>query len=221
MSRTIDLSEEIYPGMKHNPRNTPFVLWPVLTHENTKDVFEDGLTYATNGFMIGEQTTTHLDALSCCDPDDESVEQMSLDLFWGPGTCIDISHMPPQARCNAAQIEEAVERCGADVRPGDVLLIRTGAEAHSDQYPGIDGSATNWIIDQGIKIFGIDAESPDTWLDKHWDSHVVCRDRHMAHYEHLTNLGQLVGKRFTFYGFPLRIRGGTGSPVRAVAVLDD
>jgi kynurenine formamidase len=40
-----------------------------------------------------------------------------------------------------------------------------------------------------------------------------------VHYENLANLDQLVGERFTFVGFPLRVRGGTGLPVRAVAVL--
>jgi kynurenine formamidase len=50
---------------------------------------------------------------------------------------------------------------------------------------------------------------------------MMCREHGIAHYENLANLDQLVGKRFTFVGFPLRIRGGTGSPVRAVAVLDE
>jgi kynurenine formamidase len=43
-----------------------------------------------------------------------------------------------------------------------------------------------------------------------------------THYEGLTNLDKVVGKgRFRFIAFPLKIRGGTGSPVRAVAVIDD
>jgi kynurenine formamidase len=43
----------------------------------------------------------------------------------------------------------------------------------------------------------------------------------MTHYENLCNLDKLVGKRFTFIALPLRIRKGTGSPVRAIAVLED
>jgi kynurenine formamidase len=49
---------------------------------------------------------------------------------------------------------------------------------------------------------------------------MMCRARGITHYENLANLEEVVGRRFTFVGFPLRIRGGTGSPVRAVAVLD-
>jgi kynurenine formamidase len=50
---------------------------------------------------------------------------------------------------------------------------------------------------------------------------MMCRKYWITHFENLANLDQVVGRRFTFIGFPLRIRGGTGSPVRAVAVLDD
>ncbi|MFP4270984.1 MAG: hypothetical protein ACLFTL_10515 [Alphaproteobacteria bacterium] len=52
--------------------------------------------------------------------------------------------------------------------------------------------------------------------------HQVCRDTKVTHMESLVNLRELVGKgRFRFIGFPLKIKGGTGSPIRAVAVLDD
>jgi kynurenine formamidase len=50
---------------------------------------------------------------------------------------------------------------------------------------------------------------------------MVCREQGITHYENLANLDKLAGRRFTFVGFPLRIRGGTGSPVRAVAVVGE
>lgn len=46
-----------------------------------------------------------------------------------------------------------------------------------------------------------------------------CREHGIAPYENLADLNQLIARWFTFVGFPLRIRNGTGSPVRAVAVL--
>ena len=50
---------------------------------------------------------------------------------------------------------------------------------------------------------------------------VVCREYGIAHYENLANLDQLAGERFTLIEFPMRIRGGTGSPVQAVAVTEE
>jgi kynurenine formamidase len=47
-------------------------------------------------------------------------------------------------------------------------------------------------------------------------------DYGLAHYENMVNLHQLIGRgRFRFIGLPLKIRGGTGSPVRAVAIFED
>ena len=64
----------------------------------------------------------------------------------------------------------------------------------------------------------------DTWLNpgkNNFEVHNVCRDMGFTHIEGLINLDQLIGKgRFKFIGLPLKIRGGTGSPIRAVAVFD-
>jgi kynurenine formamidase len=48
----------------------------------------------------------------------------------------------------------------------------------------------------------------------------MCRKYHITHYENLANLDQVAGKRFTFIGFPLRLRGAHGGPTRAVALLE-
>lgn len=50
---------------------------------------------------------------------------------------------------------------------------------------------------------------------------MMCRKHGITHYENLANLEEVVGKCFTFAGFPLRFRGGTGSPVRAVAIFEE
>jgi kynurenine formamidase len=59
------------------------------------------------------------------------------------------------------------------------------------------------------------------WYDKTYPCHTTCAERQVTHIENLCNLELLLGKRFTFVALPLKIRKGTGSPVRAVAVLDE
>jgi kynurenine formamidase len=109
-----------------------------------------------------------------------------------------------------------------------VLLIRTGSAdrfggtpEYTTQYPGLDESAAEWLGDHGVKIFGVDSPSPDNPADRIYPVHLFCRRNGVTHYENLANLQAVVGRRFAFFGFPLRIRAGTGSPVRAVAMLDD
>ena len=111
---------------------------------------------------------------------------------------------------------------------GDVLLLRTGpadrfggTPGYTTQYPGLDQSAADWLRERQPKIFGVDSPSPDNPADRIYPVHLFSRASGITHYENLANLGEVVGRRFTFFGFPLRIRGGHGSPVRAVAMLDD
>ena len=98
------------------------------------------------------------------------------------------------------------------------------ALSHKDylsQHPGLDESGSMWLVEKGIKTFGVDSPSADNPASRISLCHMMCRKYGITHYENLAHLDQGVGKHFTFSGFPLRIRVGTGSPVRAVAVLED
>jgi kynurenine formamidase len=71
-------------------------------------------------------------------------------------------------------------------------------------------------------VHGVEGPSTDKPSHNLFPSHRVCRDRGITHYEWLCNLEELLGKgEFEFTGLPLRIGNGSGSPVRAVAFLDD
>ena len=114
------------------------------------------------------------------------------------------------------------------MQPGQILLVRTGdyernhgTPAYLSQYPGFDESGSDWLLDHGVKAFGVDSPSPDNPVSKTYPCHMMCRAHGITHFENLANLDQLIGRQFTFIGFPLRIRAGTGSPVRAVAQIDD
>jgi kynurenine formamidase len=230
VSVIVDLSQEIYQGMAIYPGHLKTVMWEHHTHEDTQHVFESDFTYASNGLVLSDHGPTHVDALSHLDarPGAPTIDQMDLDQFMGPGTCIDISNTPTREYCTAADLDAAVAESGADLRAGDVLLLRTGAadglggtREYTNQYPGLDESGANWLLERQVKIFGVDSPSPDNPASRTYPVHLMCREHGLTHYENLANLGRLVGRRFTFIGFPLRIRGGHGSPIRAVALLDD
>lgn len=228
MPTFVDLSQEIYQGMYVFPGHLKTVIWEHHSHEETRKNFEGGFSYTSRGLLMSDHGPTHVDALLHLDPRPgaPSIEKMSLDLFYGDATCIDISHAEPRTYLSAADLDAAVEKSGAGLRKGDILLFYTGTynryggtEQYLSQYPGVDESASEWIYEKGIKTFGVDAPSLDNPASRTYPCHMMCRARGITHYENLANLDQLVGKRFTFIGFPLKIREGTGSPVRAVALL--
>ncbi len=229
MARLVDLSQEIYQGMNVYPGHLKTVVWDHHLHSETVKNFEGGFSYRSKGLLMSDHGPTHVDAISHLDPREgaPSIDEMDLSLFYGDATCVDISHKEPQAYVSGADLDEAAETSGATINEGDVLLLYTatydrfyGTPEYTSQYPGLDETGSDWIVQRGIKAFGVDSPSPDNPISHTYPCHMMCREHGIHHYENLANLDQLVGRRFTFVGFPLRVRGGTGSPIRAVAVLE-
>ena len=95
-----------------------------------------------------------------------------------------------------------------------------GTSKFLTDFPGLTRNSAEWLGKQDITSFGVEAVSPGTPGKNNFDVHNVCKEMGFTHIEGLTNLDKLIGKgRFKFIGLPLKIRGGTGSPIRAIAVL--
>ena len=82
--------------------------------------------------------------------------------------------------------------------------------------------ATKWLIARGSKMHGVEGPSTDKPTDNIFAQHRLCRDAGVTHWEWLVNLESLLGKgEFQFFGVPLKFKGGSGSPVRAFAIVND
>lgn len=229
MSRIVDLSQEIYQGMPVYAGHLKTVVFQHHSFEDTAPNFDSGWAYQSLGLLMCDHGPTHVDAISHLDerPGAPTIDEMPLDTFWGEGICLDISDLGAREYCDAERLDRALAQSPVKLRAGDVLLLRTGAadrhegtRQYTTEYGGLDQSAADWLEAHEPKIFGVDSPSPDTPGDRIYPVHMYCRRRGVTHYENLTNLRAVVGRRFTFYGFPLRVRGGHGSPVRAIAMLD-
>ena len=229
MSRLIDLSQVIYQTMKVYPGHLKTVIFEHVTHEETKERFEGGFSFQTNGFMLNDNGPTHVDSFSHLDPTPgaESIDQMPLDLFYGDAICLDVSGYPPRTDITAQDLDSALGASGQELRRGDIVLFYTatynryvGQPEYLREFPGLGESASKWIVERGVKTFGVDSPTPDNPASRTYPCHMMCREQHITHYENLANLDQVVNRRFTFVGFPLRLQGCHGGPTRAVALVD-
>lgn len=227
--RLIDLSQDIYEGMKVYPGHLKTVTFQHVTHEETAPRFEGGFSFQTWGFMLNDNGPTHVDSFSHLDPDPDAptIDQMPLELFYGEAVCIDVSLIPARTDITSDNLETALAEAGHSISRGDMLLLYTatydrfrGTPQYLTDFPGLGEEASQWILERGVKTFGVDSPTPDNPTSRTYPCHMMCRANHVTHYENLV-LTEVVGRRFTFIGFPLKVVGAHGGPTRAVAILED
>jgi len=230
MRKVIDLTQEIYTGMPVFPGHLKTVVWDYVTHEETKRIMTEGYSYTTRGIMMSDHGPTHVDAICHIDPaaDAPCIDKMPLETFFGPALCLDLSEPPEGSLFSPDDIKSAEKRVGQKIKPGDIVLFYTGHydrhypnHEYLEGYSGFSYDAAKYLIEEKkIKNWGVDNPSPDRPPTTNYPVHQHYRKTHVPHMENLCNLDKLIGKRFMFYGFPLKIRDGSGSPIRAVAVID-
>lgn len=230
MTRLIDLSQPIYEGMQVYPGHLKTVVFEHATHAETAPRFDSGFSFQTNGIMLNDNGPTHVDSFSHLDPAPEAptIDEMPLDLFFGPAICLDVSDRPPRTDITDEHLDAALERSGLELREGDIVLFYTGTfnrlhgtPEYLTDFPGLGEAASQWIVDRGVKTFGVDTPTPDNPMSRSYPCHMMCRRHRKTHYENLANLDQVAGTRFTFVGLPLKTVGAHGGPTRAAALIDE
>ena len=81
--------------------------------------------------------------------------------------------------------------------------------------------AAEWLAVIGVVNIGVDAPAIDHPKDLDFSGHLVCGKYDISNTENLCNLDKVANKRFIYIGLPLKIRDGSGSPIRAVALVEE
>jgi kynurenine formamidase len=231
MSEIIDLSQEIYAGMPIFPGLPQVDIHVHVTHEQWDGIADsDVVSPAVNRLEMGEHTGTHVDALNHMAREfrGQSIDTMPLSMFYTEGICLDLSHKGLRELIEVADLEQALALAKLEIKAGDTVLLHTDhyrrafATPDWDNGPGLSVEAARWLGEKRIAAFGVETMSPGVRHVSNKQVHHICGEMGFTHYENMVNLHLLVGRgRFRFIGLPLKIRGGTGSPVRAVAVFGE
>ena len=230
MLEIIDLSQEIFTGMPVFPGLPEVEITMHVSHEEWDGISDtDIYSPAVNRMSMGEHTGTHVDAINHMARQfrGQSIETMPLWMFYTEGICLDLSHKGLQELIEPVDLKHALAEAGLDIRQGDTVLLYTDHYRRAfgtydwPNGPGISIAAARWLGEQRISAFGVETMAPGVRHVSNKQVHHICGEMGFTHYENMINLHQLVGRgRFRFIGLPLRIRGGTGSPVRAVAIFE-
>ncbi|MDR1829044.1 MAG: cyclase family protein [Methylobacteriaceae bacterium] len=218
----VDLSQTIEEDMPVR------IMQPRFYQNNIRDMGKGDVSYS-NVLSMGEHLGTHADALSHIVHGALNIDQMDLRTWMGRALVIDVSHLEPCAKVPAELIKEW-EGKNIPIKKGDIVCIYTGQDKlwglrpnHKqfvENWRGLSVPAAEYLRDRGVKTVGtdatdIDANTPTNDLV----AHHVLMTAGISIMENLANLSKLMPGPFAFLALPLKIRNGSGSPIRPVALL--
>ena len=207
--------------------------------------FPEGSFSAVEKVTLTTHSGTHLDAPWHYWPTSEgkpsrTIDQIPLEWCYGDGVVLDFTHKKTGEEIDAGDLKKGLDKIGYTLKPFDIVLLMTGASKsygrpeYLNIHPGATREATLWLIDQGIKVMGIDAWGWDKPFDvmvqdvrkgqgeKLWAAHYAGKEREYCHIENLANLEKLPrAYGFKVAVFPIKVEKAGGGWVRAVAMFED
>ena len=177
-------------------------------------------SYNTTNLHLYSHAGTHMDAPRHFLADGETIDHLPLEKCVGEALVIDLSHKEPHSLITVADLGAAASQIGR----GSRLLLRTDWDQHAaladyrTSFPRISLELAQWLVEKGIWLLGLETPSVASLQDREELSliHRVLLAGEIVIVESLSNLRQLPST-VHFIALPLKIAGGDGSPVRAVA----
>ena len=237
-SKIVDLSHSYSPETVYWVTAKEFAMDTVFQGQTDK-----GFYYSAFNFETAEHGGTHIDAPIHFAKGAQTVDQVPLENLVGSAIKIDVSKNAlnnPDYLITIDDIKAWEEKHNMQIPDGSIVLLQTGFATYYPNkvkymgtnergeqaiellhFPGLSPEAANWLVEnRKINSIGIDTPSIDYGQSQYFKSHVALMTNNIPAFENLTNLDQLPEKDFTIVALPMKIKGGSGSPLRIIALLN-
>lgn len=200
-----------------------------------------GHYYEAHRFRAAEHGGTHLDAPIHFAAGRETADAIPLEHLVGDGVVIDVAPACAADRDHAVTVAElaAFEAEHGRIPDGAIVLLRTGfgrfwpdrerylgtaergeAGVAKLRFPGLSQTAARWLVDERrVHAVGIDTASIDPGISKRFETHQALFASNVPAFENLANLDRLPPRGFEVVALPMKIAGGSGGPLRAIAIV--
>lgn len=214
--------------------------------ECSKNDFPQGLGWAIDVVKMSTHSGTHVDAPWHYFPTSggnraKAIDEIPLTWFFHDGVVLDMRHKDRGTIISVDDIRQALQKIDYQLKPWDIVLIHTGADklwGSADYFNagcGMGRESTKYLLENGIKVMGIDAWSWDQpfWAIKEdfkrtgdstaiWGAHRLGIEKEYCHIEKLANLDKLPRPLgFKVACFPIKVTHGSAGWSRVVAILDE
>ena len=221
------------------------IYWPTAEgfrlNVDFKGHTDAGFYYEANSFSTAEHGGTHLDAPIHFAEDRWTVDRIPPDRLIGPGVVVDVAAACARDRDHRVTVAEleAWEREHGTIPTGAIVLLYTGFGAYwpdpvrylgTDErgpeavaklhFPGLHPDAARWLVrERAPRAVGLDTPSLDHGPSKTFETHQVLFQANIAGLENVANLDRVPPTGFDVLALPMKIAGGSGAPVRILALL--
>lgn len=200
-----------------------------------------GYYYSAYNFSAAEHGGTHLDSPIHFAEGKKTVDKIELDNLIGEAIKIDVSAKASADRDYEVSVDDlkAWEAANGKIPEWSIILIQTGFAAKwpdkkaylgTDQkgteavkdlhFPGLHPDSAKWLVEnRKFKAIGIDTASIDRGQSTTFASHVALMTNDIPAFENVANLDKLPAKGFQIVALPMKIKGGSGGPLRIAALL--
>ena len=244
--RAQDISKGRWIDLTHD-FSSETIYWPTSQTFVRETVFEGytdkGFYYVSYNIRGAEHGGTHIDAPIHFFEGRMTVDEIPIEQMIGPAVVIDVSVKAARNRDYQVGIDDVLawEKTHGRLPPNSIVLLNTGyakfwpdrktymgtdrlgekavADVH---FPGLDPEAARWLVNErAIGAIGLDTPSIDYGQSTLFESHVTLFEQNIPAFENVTNLGQLPPTGATVIALPMKIRGGSGGPLRIVAFVPE
>jgi kynurenine formamidase len=221
------------------------VYWPTAEgfrlEKDFEGVTEKGYYYAANKYAAAEHGGTHIDAPIHFARGRHTVDRIPLEQLLGEAVVVDVARQAGADADYQVSTNDLLqwEKAHGQIPRGAILLIRTGygkywpdrkrymgtdergaAAVPKLHFPGLHPEAARWLtLNRSVKAVGLDTPSIDYGQSTLFESHRILFEKNIPAFENLANLDQLPLKNFTLIALPMKIRDGSGGPLRVIAIL--
>lgn len=199
-----------------------------------------GYYYAANNLATAEHGGTHLDAPVHFAEGRHAADQIPLGQLMGPAVVIDVVLQAESNRDYRVTPGDlaAWEGVHGPIPAGAIVLIRTGwgsrwpdrarylgttktglAAVPELHFPGLHADAASVLVERRVDAVGIDTPSIDYGQSSTFDSHQTLFGANIPAFENVARLDRLPATGSFVIALPMLITGGSGGPLRIVAVL--
>lgn len=221
------------------------IVWP--TEQDIKIIVQHadetaaGYYYASNRLELPEHGGTHIDAPVHFSRGKQTLDQIPIGHLMGPAVRLDLTSKCGKERDYRITVRdiEKWETAHGRIPSEAIVLLDTGyarfwtsrkdylgtdmrgAEGvQALHFPGLHPEAAAWLIkERQVKAVGIDTASIDYGQSTKFETHVELLSHNVPVFENLADLSNLPPRGFDIIALPMKIAGGTGGPLRVIAVL--